>query len=54
MDKEQWKLNGKCDICRRKKYRSKPCRPKQNRNTVELGYVIANAMEKILNKGGSD
>lgn len=55
MDKnEQWKGEGNCDICRRKNYCRKLCKPAKLRQQAEIANVIANAMFKAISKGTSD
>lgn len=43
-ESEQWLLDGRCSICRRKKYCSKPCKACKNRREYELRYAVAEIM----------
>lgn len=45
-DREQWLSTGNCDVCRRRKYCSKPCKPAQRRSAAELTSMIAGAVCK--------
>ena len=50
MDKaEQWLSYGKCTICRRKEYCSKPCKVCRNRQEYELKCHVAQAMFRTMN-----
>ena len=47
---EQWKLDGKCPICRRKDYCSKPCtRAKRARENFVRGAIM-DAMLNVLTR----
>lgn len=39
----QWELDGRCDICRRQKYCSKKCRPRER---LEMGFH-----QRLMNNG---
>ena len=41
---EQWKEQGKCNVCRREKYCSKPCKAYKERAEYELKCLIARKM----------
>ena len=41
---EQWLLDGKCHICRRKEYCSKPCKACKDRRAYEMRCAVARAM----------
>ena len=43
---EQWKLQGNCQMCRRKNYCSKPCTANTRRSQAELNSMIYQAMDK--------
>lgn len=46
---EQWLADGKCSICRRKNYCSKPCRACNERKDDEMRHLVARAvMDNIL------
>lgn len=47
-DTEQWLSTGNCDVCRRRKYCSKPCKPAQRRSAVELTHAIAGAVYRAM------
>lgn len=47
-DTEQWLSTGNCDVCRRRKYCSKPCKPAQRRSAVELTSMIAGAVYRAM------
>ena len=41
---EQWKLDGKCHICRRKEYCSKPCKACKSRREYEMRCYVSQAI----------
>lgn len=43
---EQWKLNGDCRLCRRKKYCTKMCKRCKAETRLEMQHIIANALDK--------
>ena len=45
---EQWLLDGKCHICRREKYCSKPCTKSKTRAQYEIRNAIRRAMHRML------
>lgn len=45
---EQWLLDGKCHICRREKYCSKPCTKYKRREQYKMRSAIARAMARML------
>lgn len=45
---EQWLLNGKCHICRRKEYCSKPCKACKNRREYEMKCAITRGMVRVM------
>lgn len=47
---EQWLLEGKCHICRRKEYCSKPCKKCKDRREYEIKCAVSRAMFKRLNE----
>lgn len=47
-DREQWLSTGNCDVCRRRKYCSKPCKPAQRRRAAELTHAIAGAVYRVM------
>ena len=50
---EQWLSDGKCHICRRKEYCSKPCKACKDRNEYEIRCAVSRAMTRnILGKAG--
>lgn len=49
-ESEQWLLDGRCSICRRKKYCSKPCKACKNRREFEMRSVFAKAMIYALTR----
>lgn len=52
MDKsEQWLLEGKCHICRRKEYCSKPCKACKIRRDYEMRCAFSRAMIRALTGG---
>lgn len=50
MDNEQWLSAGNCDICRRKKYCSKPCKPSRDRQAQEFVRLMMNAMINVATR----
>lgn len=40
---EQWETNGKCNVCRRRNYCSKPCTAYKRRQEYELRCAVARA-----------
>lgn len=53
MDKsEQWLLDGKCTMCRRKEYCSKPCKRCRSRHEYEMRCHVAQAMAREIRTGG--
>lgn len=47
-DTDQWLSTGNCDVCRRRKYCSKPCKPAQRRSAAELTNMVAGAVYKAM------
>ena len=45
---EQWLLDGKCHICRREKYCSKPCTKHKFRMQCEMRGAINRAMVRVM------
>ncbi len=45
---EQWLSDGKCHICRRKEYCSKPCKACKVRRDYELRCEVSRAMVKAM------
>lgn len=45
---EQWLSNGKCNICRRKEYCSKPCKACKDRRQYELECAVNRAMVRKM------
>lgn len=45
---EQWLLEGKCHICRRRNYCSKPCKACKDRREYEMRCSVAQAMFRIM------
>ena len=45
---EQWLLDGKCHICRKKEYCTKLCRACQNRRQYEVRCAISRAIVRTL------
>ena len=45
---EQWLLDGKCSICRKKEYCSKPCKACKDRREYEMKCCVAQAMIKTM------
>lgn len=43
---EQWKLDGKCSLCRRKTYCSKPCKAYKNSTKRFIKRAITEAMDE--------
>lgn len=41
---EQWETNGKCNVCRRRDYCSKPCKAYERRREHELRCIVARAL----------
>lgn len=51
MDKsEQWKLNGRCALCRRKKYCGKPCTANKRKKEKFLSDAVAAALYGIFKR----
>lgn len=48
---EQWLLGGDCSVCRRHKYCSKPCKPRQLYEQRRTASIIANAMMRAMING---
>ena len=49
MDKsEQWKLGGKCSLCRRKKYCGSPCTANKRKGEAFIRNTVAAAMYGIF------
>ena len=44
---EQWLKDGKCDICRRKNYCSKPCTKNKRRVKAEMYSLVHKYMNSI-------
>lgn len=51
---EQWLLDGKCNICRRKEYCSKPCRACKNRSQYEMRCAVSRAMFRAMTQKAGD
>ena len=49
---EQWKLDGKCSICRRKDYCSKPCTRAKRAEESFIHSAVRNAMLDVLMRPG--
>ena len=45
---EQWLLDGKCTMCRKKEYCSKPCKACKNRKEYEKRCAIGRAMVRMM------
>ena len=45
---EQWLLNGKCSICRRKEYCSNPCKACKSRWQYEMECAVNRAMVRRM------
>lgn len=45
---EQWITSGNCNICRRKKYCSKPCKQAKYRQQAQLAGAITKAVIKAV------
>lgn len=45
---EQWLLDGKCSICRRKEYCSKPCKKCKSRREYEMWCVVSRIIVRIM------
>lgn len=48
---EQWLLEGKCHICRRRNYCTKPCKACKDRRTYEMRCAVARAMFRRMKEG---
>lgn len=44
MNNEQWNDKGKCNICRKQNYCSKPCRAYKERKKYEFKCLVARKM----------
>lgn len=54
IDTEQWLSDGKCHICRRREYCSKPCTKCKSRRQYEMRKVIRSSIARILTgRGGT-
>lgn len=52
---DQWLLEGKCTMCRRAEYCSKPCRACNSRKEYELRCAVSRALAKtMLKEGGAE
>ena len=49
---EQWLLDGKCYICRRREYCSNGCKAYKSRMKYEMKRVVASAMVRNMTKDG--
>lgn len=49
-DTEQWLNNGNCNICRRKKYCSEPCKQAKHRQEIQLAGLITKAVIKAVSQ----
>lgn len=49
-ESEQWLLDGKCHLCRKRDYCGKPCSKCKSRRTYEMRSVMAAALAKILDR----
>lgn len=47
---EQWLSDGKCSICRRKNYCSKPCRACNDRKNDEMRRLVAQTVMNSIRK----
>lgn len=45
---EQWLLDGKCHICRKKEYCSKSCRACKDRREYEMKCAVSRAMVRTM------
>ena len=45
---EQWLSDGKCHICRRREYCSKPCKACKDRREYEMKCYVSQAMLKRM------
>lgn len=50
MNNEQWKADGKCNICRRENYCKSICKAARNRQEYELRCATARAIFREINK----
>lgn len=50
-DNDQWLQGGDCDICRRQKYCSKPCKRHKIRTERLTQELVAKAILKRFHKG---
>lgn len=48
MSNEQWKENGKCNICRRKNYCNNRCKAAKRRQEYELSCMVSRAMFRAM------
>lgn len=51
MTNEQWKEDGKCNICRRKSYCSTDCKAKKQRTEYELKSAVSRALFRKMTGG---
>lgn len=51
-DSEQWLTEGDCLRCRRMKYCKKPCTKHKRRRDAILAQMTAQAMAKVIKRGG--
>lgn len=49
-DTEQWLSTGNCDLCRRKKYCKKPCKPSERRQQMRITGIVAEIMYDAMMK----
>lgn len=48
---EQWLLDGKCIMCRKKNYCSKPCRACKDRRNYEMCCAVSRVLHKTMAEG---
>lgn len=47
-ESEQWLLDGKCHICRKRDYCSKPCTKCKSRREYEMRCAVSRAMVRAM------
>lgn len=52
MSNEQWKEDGKCNICRRKNYCNNRCKVAKERQEYEVGRLVTRTMFKAMGAAG--
>lgn len=50
MSNEQWKLNGNCDLCRRKYYCKNKCKAHKERVDTEIRMAFYKEMYSVMRK----